>query len=131
MTAGDRARVACLSRRDCARCAAGRGCGAAYFARLLGAQPTEIDAGCPDGLPETGERVVLELSEPALLEAAALAYLAPLAGLVVGATLGAMSGAGEAAAMFGAVAGVALGWGGAALYARGRADKLRPVVRRR
>ncbi|NKI34400.1 hypothetical protein HFP89_04395 [Wenzhouxiangella sp. XN79A] len=68
---------------DCARCRAGRGCGAAQWARLFGdprAQRLPLPAACT--LPP-GSTVRAGMSARAVLRAAALAYLAPLLAFVM------------------------------------------------
>jgi sigma-E factor negative regulatory protein RseC len=71
----------------CARCAAGRGCGAGLLsasekrAKLQVAVPKELDL-------KTGDVVVLELSPDTLLRASLLVYGLPLAGLVTALSIG-------------------------------------------
>lgn len=65
----------------CARCAAGRGCGAGLFGQRR--KPAVIEAKVADGLLlEAGDRVRLEFVPAELVRAAWLAYGLPLAGLV-------------------------------------------------
>ena len=83
----------------CARCAAGRGCGAAmsFGHRAL----RDIDVVVPAGLTlHVGERVRLNLAPARILHAAWLVYGMPLAGMVLAVAVGAF-----VAAPAGAVAG--------------------------
>ncbi len=66
----------------CARCAAGRGCGAGLFGQRR--KPAVIEAKVAAGVLLTaGDRVRLEFVSAELVRAAWLAYGLPLAGLVV------------------------------------------------
>ena len=98
--------------------------------RLLGERAAEIEVSCTGPVPQAGDRVVLEMHEATLLRAAALAYLAPLAGLVAGAVGGAALLGTEAAAMAGGLLGTGLAWLAASAHARRHAGALRPVLRR-
>ena len=71
----------------CARCAAGKGCGAGLLST------TEKRAKLQLAVPETmvlkiGDEVVLELSPDTLLRASLLVYGLPLAGLVAALSIG-------------------------------------------
>ena len=71
----------------CARCAAGKGCGAG----LLGSQraSARIELPAPDGMRlAIGDRVNLELRPADLLEASWLVYGLPLAGVVAALSVG-------------------------------------------
>jgi sigma-E factor negative regulatory protein RseC len=71
----------------CARCAAGKGCGAG----LLGGRqsPARIELPAPEGVRlAVGDRVKLELAPANLLEASLLVYGLPLAGVVVALSAG-------------------------------------------
>lgn len=72
---------------------------------------------------------MLELPETAILRAAAIAYLLPLAGLVAGAVSGDALG-GDPAAIAGAATGLALAACGARLVAGLHAAQLQPRARR-
>ena len=66
----------------CARCAAGKGCGAG----LLGGNPApaEIQVQVPESMTlRVGDQVTLELSPDSLLKASFLVYGLPLLGVVV------------------------------------------------
>jgi sigma-E factor negative regulatory protein RseC len=87
----------------CARCAEGRGCGAAmsFGHRAL----RDIDVVVPAGLTlHVGERVRLNLAPARILHAAWLVYGMPLAGMVLAVAVGAFVAA-PAGAIAGAVAG--------------------------
>lgn len=84
---GGMARVSVASPVSCARCEAGRGCGGG----LLGSGKAErqVDIRIPEGMSlKAGDRIRLVISSQQLLNAAALAYGVPLAGLLVAAGAG-------------------------------------------
>ena len=89
----------------CARCAAGRGCGAGIFARQRAGEIIEARA-LTDGL-EPGTSVDILLDDGGLLRAAFFAYGYPLLGALAGAVLG--STFGDSAAAAGALAGIVVG----------------------
>lgn len=122
-------RVDCERGNHCARCAAGRGCGGAFFGRLLGDRRLAVDAVGRDSSLRAGDPVVLELQESIILRAAALAYLVPLLGLVAGALSGQRLAA-EPGAMLGAAVGLAVAWAIAGAWSRARPEGLRPCARR-
>lgn len=113
------------SRAGCARCAAGRGCGGAYFSRLLG-EPQRCITGRASGALAPGDPVRIAIPETTVLRAAVLAYLVPLAALLAGAVAGQFFG-GEA----GAVGGSAAMLLPALIYARWRAARLRRALQPR
>lgn len=85
---------------------------------------------------QPGEQVVLRVAEGSLLQAAFIAYLLPVASVLLGAGAGvafAGGGATDMAALFGALAGLGLGaWGAQRLQrARARQAGLLPVMARR
>lgn len=116
----------------CARCAAGKGCGAG----LLGGDEKErrVDALIAPHLQQTelmaGERVALDLAPNNLLRASFIVYGWPLLGAVTGAAAAWRLGLGDPGAALAALAGL----GGGMLAGRirlGRAGCLRaftPVV---
>ena len=66
----------------CPRCAAGKGCGAAIFARSPGA--TTLTARVADSLQVApGDRVELSVANRSLIRAACYVYGAPLLGLLL------------------------------------------------
>lgn len=94
---GQRARVRVMPATGCARCAAGEGCGQG----LLGAMrarpvPEAFWVTVPAG--ETlvpGDRMVLRMAPSDLVAGAAMVYLVPLLGLIMGAFLADIAGAGS------------------------------------
>lgn len=70
----------------CARCAAGRGCGAALLAGPDRKVEIRLELPAGSGLRE-GDRIALTISPRHLLRGAFLAYGLPLAGLLVAAGL--------------------------------------------
>lgn len=75
----------------CARCARGEGCGAGIWSNRQDAM--RLRARLPSGAcPLPGSRVDVELCDGGIAHAALLGYGLPLAGLVIGAALGAVTG---------------------------------------
>ena len=117
----------------CARCAAGRGCGAG----LLGARrkPAVIEAEIAEGISlRPGDRVRLEFVPAELLRAAWLAYGLPLTGLVGAALLATRVAPGNelaavACAALGLLAGAA--YGCRSLRLNGCVSRCLPVVSER
>lgn len=102
-TVGAPGEVLCAPGVTCPRCARGEGCGqAAWFSRR---QPCRLSV--LTGAAQPGQEVMLELPSRRLLQAAALVYGLPLAGLLGGAVVG--QGAGEAGAVLGGVVGLLAG----------------------
>ena len=103
------ARVELDERFACARCAAGRGCGAGLFGagreRSVFEVPLTSDR-VPGWTPAAGDRVELTTAPGTLLEAAALAYGLPLAGAAGAALLAGLSGAGDLTAVLAALVGL-------------------------
>ncbi|MBT8137510.1 MAG: SoxR reducing system RseC family protein [Gammaproteobacteria bacterium] len=108
---------------SCARCAAGRGCGGAFFGRILGDTAQTI-TGQPVGELAAGDEVCIAIPESTLLHAAILAYLVPLAALLAGAVAGHLL-AGETGAVAGSIGGLLP----AMLYARQRVRASRRTLR--
>jgi sigma-E factor negative regulatory protein RseC len=101
--------VEAASRRDCARCAAGKGCGGGLLGRWLGNRLHHIRAHNPYGLP-VDSWVELALDERKLLLAACLMYLPPLLGLLLGASLaGALLGLAEWVVILSGLGGFVIG----------------------
>ncbi|MDJ0700960.1 MAG: SoxR reducing system RseC family protein [Woeseiaceae bacterium] len=91
----------------CARCASGKGCGAAYFAKDGNRQ---IRAQLLPGLRvREGQQVKVELAGSNLLRAAMLVYGVPLTGAVAGASLAWALQAGDLVAAALAIAGIGAG----------------------
>lgn len=86
--------VQCESQAGCARCAAGEGCGAGLFARLLRGRlqelPVRLSASAARE-PVPGEWVLIGLSTSAVQNASFLMYGLPLVGLLVGAVSGSIA----------------------------------------
>lgn len=108
-----RVRLECESpAQACGACTGSRGCALRW---LAGPGNPQLDVAhpVPEGAPlHPGDGVVIEVEDGELLRAAALAYVPPLAGLLAGpvAMVALMPGS-ELAALAGAVAGLAAGWG--------------------
>lgn len=113
----------------CARCAAGKGCGAGALGGDGKLQ--RVDALIAGGVDiHEGDEVRVELAPNNVLSAAWIVYGLPLAGALTGAGIAWASGAGDAGAALAACAGIAAGIGAGRLRLR-RADCLRrftPVV---
>ncbi|MEJ2256970.1 MAG: SoxR reducing system RseC family protein [Woeseiaceae bacterium] len=92
---------------QCARCAAGKGCGAGIVA---GGGRRRIDAVLAANLTvQAGDRVTVELAPDNLLRAATIVYGLPLTGALVGAAGAYLAGFGEPGAAFAVLAGIAAG----------------------
>ncbi|NNF40467.1 MAG: SoxR reducing system RseC family protein [Woeseiaceae bacterium] len=107
----------------CARCSAGKGCGAGLIGSNRGSRRVQasIDAGL--SLRE-GDAVRLELRPSRLLHASLLVYGVPLCGALVGAAVAAVLGLAERAAVMTALGGLFVGLVVARLWLR-RAGCLR------
>ena len=103
---GPRALVEVDMAKACARCAAGKGCGAG-----LGlTKSRRVEARVPPGADvHTGDTVRLVLAPNSMLQAAGIVYGLPLAAAAVAAALAYLAGASEAAAALAAVAGLFAG----------------------
>lgn len=103
------ARIAVTSSIRCARCEAGKGCGAG----LLGSRSEngEIDAYVAPGLfLSSGDRVTLSLQPSRLLRAAWIAYGYPLVAGLAGALFSLLVGGGDSVAAGSALVGLVLGF---------------------
>ena len=92
----------------CARCAAGKGCGAG----LLGGDPKlrRVDALITQDLDLVeGDQVAIELASDNLLRASVIVYGLPLFGAVTGAAVAWLAGADDLGAAIAALAGVSVG----------------------
>ncbi|TDJ31921.1 MAG: hypothetical protein E2O56_06210 [Gammaproteobacteria bacterium] len=84
---GDRAIIETEPIQHCEACAAGRGCGAGLFARLLSSRATRLEV--PNDLDvATGDRVTIGVDERGLVRASLRLYGTFLMALVVGAAAG-------------------------------------------
>jgi len=107
-----RAWLACeAAASTCHACSGGRGCALRWLARADGAV-LEVPAEAADGRRlATGDGILLEVSDGELLRAAMLAYLPPLAGLLLGAGGATVLAPGmQATAMLASLAGLVAGW---------------------
>ena len=107
-----RAWLACeAAASTCHACSGGRGCALRWLARADGAE-LEVPAEAADGRRlATGDGILLEVSDGELLRAAMLAYLPPLAGLLLGAGGATVLAPGmQATAMLASLAGLVAGW---------------------
>lgn len=123
--------VAVEGREDCARCAAGQGCGASTLARVLGDRLSRVEVTSESPLA-AGATVELGIDPRVISLAAALVYGVPLLALFAGALVGTGVGSGlgaDADAAIGGIGGLALGLAASRRIARGLAPRgLRPRV---
>ena len=109
------ARVEIEPTAACARCAAGKGCGAGLAGLSQGTR--QVNAGLAPGVRvQTGDRVELSLLPARLLRAAGIVYGLPLAGALLAAGAAGLAGLGELRAVPAALAGLVAGY----LFARAR-----------
>src|SRR5690606_6291282 len=113
----------CRAQQDCARCAAGEGCGGGILGRWLGDRLHRVRVA-HDGASRPGDCVVIAVSERALFLAAAIVYGVPLAAALAGAIVGRWAGGGDGAAFAGLLVGLAAGF----LWVRAFSRKI-PVQR--
>jgi sigma-E factor negative regulatory protein RseC len=105
---GTRAIVDVEAGAVCARCAAGRGCGAGVFTARRGRRRLEVAVGPHTGLAE-GDVVAIELAPGNVLRAALIAYGLPLAGAAGGAALAHALSLGDSGAAVLALGGLGVG----------------------
>lgn len=92
----------------CARCAAGKGCGAGLPG--AGSQPRRVEALLAAGLDlNEGDEVCIELAPHNVLRAAVIVYGLPLGGAITGAAAAYLAGAGDLGAAVAALVGLAAG----------------------
>ena len=117
---GDRAVLSCETATSACSACGGRGCALRWLSPRAGLLEVPLQTPGVPGLAP-GDSVVVEVGEGELLRAAALAYLAPLGGLLAGALSAwlAFPGA-EAAALAMAGAGLIAGWAGSRVRLRSR-----------
>ena len=107
---GDRVVLSCETATAACGSCGGRGCALRWLSRRDGVLELPLQSLGVAGLAP-GDGVVVEVSEGELLRAAALAYLAPLAGMLAGALAARLAfPAVELAALAMAGAGLAAGW---------------------
>jgi sigma-E factor negative regulatory protein RseC len=106
---GDQARITAERRRACGQCNVSNACGTSLLERVFGRHPVELLARNPIGA-QIGDEVVVGLSEQGLLRIAAAAYLVPILGLIIGASVGERFGGvyPEIASVLGALGGLVL-----------------------
>jgi len=110
---GEWARLVCEQTGQCELCGSGRGCGLS----LMGAAgERHLTVPCRPDRTRTliaGDPVLVSVANGAIIRAAALIYLLPVAGLLAGAAMAQMLGMGDGvsflAALVGALAGVGYG----------------------
>lgn len=108
--------VEVAARTACARCAAGRGCGAGLFS---GSARRQVEARVRAGLrPAQGDTVVLEVADRTLLQAAAVVYGIPLVAALIGGGLALALSLGDAAAAAASLAGLTAGLAASRYYLR-------------
>jgi sigma-E factor negative regulatory protein RseC len=120
---GDTAWVACRAQQECARCAAGNGCGGGVLGRWLGDRLHRVRV-THDGSIRVGQCVVIGVDERVVLHAAAVVYGVPLLALVGGALVGETVSGSDAGAIAGLIVGLAAGF----LWVRSFSRKI-PVQR--
>ncbi|MEE8119010.1 MAG: SoxR reducing system RseC family protein [Gammaproteobacteria bacterium] len=123
--------VRCESQVGCQRCAEGKGCGGGIFSGLLRGRLSLVKAVFHES-PRVGDVVMIGIEESALLIAALLLYMVPLAGLFIGAwlALSVVSSGDELAVFSGGVTGFMVSWVVIRQAARnhGWAKRFQPVV---
>lgn len=105
---GARAIVEVEAAAVCARCAAGRGCGAGTFSSRAGNTRLEVALG-PDLELVEGDAVGIEMAPGNVLRAALIVYGLPLAGAACGAALAYLNALGDGGAAALAIAGLCAG----------------------
>lgn len=105
---GVRALVDVEAAAVCARCAAGRGCGAGVFVARQGTRRLEIVLSDDRGVA-AGDVVSIELAPGHVLRAALIVYGLPLAGAATGAALAYILALGDAGAASFAIGGLLAG----------------------
>lgn len=127
---GDEVDVVCDSLAACARCARGEGCGGGLLGALLGARLHNVRVVATGEVPGPGTRVWVGLDEAAVLRAAALAYLPPLAGFLGLGALASGLGSAEVVVAAAALAGLVLGltWARHAARKAAADPRLHPVL---
>lgn len=123
------ATLSCETRSGCGSCRAKSTCGTSLLNKLGPQTEHQLRVSVAQPL-EPGQKIEIGLSEGSLLRSAALVYLTPLAGLLLGGGLGQVWLGSDGAAALGALAGAAAGfWLARRLSASlGRRDDYQPVV---
>jgi sigma-E factor negative regulatory protein RseC len=122
---GDHVLLQASAATGCGACAMQRGCATSRLGRLL--QPHAATWRIANPLrAQVGDEVTLGLPDDALLAAAAMAYLPPLAGLVAGALIAAGLSTSPSWPAAGALLGMAAGVALTRLLLRGRRTRYAP-----
>ena len=124
--------VEVVSAVRCARCAAGKGCGAGILDGDV--RPRRVEAYVRDRLElDVGDQVRIALSPNDLLQAAVTAYGAPLAGAVVFAGIAYLADSSDLAATLATLTGLVIGIGVGRWRLRRNAclERFTPVVTER
>jgi sigma-E factor negative regulatory protein RseC len=125
-----RAHIACDDRAACGACGRGGRCALKWFSGGAGAT-LEVAARTSDQvLLRPGQAVTIAVGDGEVLRAAAIVYLPPLTGLLLGAAVGSALGvAGEVGTLLLAAVGGLAGWGVARTWSRSRppAVSVRPI----
>lgn len=101
--------VCVTPRPDCARCAAGEGCGGGLLAKLVAPRDRFLNFPATDPDLRVGQRVLIGLPGRALVVASLCLYGLPLTGLVAGTVLASLRYPGDLAAITGAAVGLVVG----------------------
>ena len=97
------------SKINCARCAAGKGCGAGLFG--AGGRRRHVEALLAENLDlRQGDRVQIDLAPQHVLLAAAIVYGLPLGGALSAAAFSYLAGSGDAVAAVAALIGIVFGF---------------------
>lgn len=119
-------------RSSCSGCSASSGCGTSVVAGIFGERRNRLQVRDPIGV-EAGDQVVIGIADSALTRASLLAYLLPLATLMLSAFAAQTAGAGEEMVALVGILGLAIG-----LLVTGRlagdasaAGRYRPLLLRR
>ena len=122
--------VALDARQLTVRFEAASACGACRAAKVCaGSAPTrDLVVPRPAGAFATGDRIYVGLREDAAMRAAALAYLAPLAGLGIALVAAALAGLPDDAIALASFAGLGVGFAAVRVLARRAAPRLQPSV---
>lgn len=117
----------------CGGCGSSEGCGTATLSSVLGGKPIPFKVINGVGA-KAGDSVVIGVEEKILLRSSLAVYLLPLAGLALGMVIALLAapGAGDAATVAGAGAGLAVGFSGLHQFNARKANKLEymPVILR-
>lgn len=122
---GSQVIVEALRASGCGACGAQRVCGVSTLGKLLRSSAPQWKVE-NTRTARVGDEVILGIEDEAVLGAALLAYAPPLAGLLLGAVLGAAAGSGEPTVLLGAAFGLFVGFGGSRILASKVAARYAP-----